>query len=426
MVINVNKDVYSAPMTVTEQFFFCGVPFRLDTYNGCSHNCQYCFSRASDAFHDNRQAKGGSVIPADIRVVKRAITKALDWKDKSRDIAIEWLRQRVPLHWGGMSNPFQPCERQLGYSKAIMERLAWYRYPTVISTKGTLVSEDDYMALLEQGCFALQISLISQDDKLLSALEPTAPSAKERLTALDKLAARGLWTACRIQPMIPASPIEREVGSLLDTLAGVGVKHVIVEGYKPPIWNPTGRKLVNDVCGGGVDLEYRLTGGKQKGMETLLPSWRKWEYIQPIKEKAHSLGMTYGAADNDFRDIGDGLCCCGIDNLPGFGNFWRYQSGVAADIARRKGLVRLDDMALIWHGDRPFNFNKQGLTFEGNTRVRGSVKYYIDKVWQLGDARSPNAMVNMKLEHVDGQVQYRYVDQTSDGGKPAIRQHPLF
>jgi DNA repair photolyase len=200
-----------------------------------------------------------------------------------------------------------------------MDILNWYQYPTVISTKGRLIVAPEYLSRLKDGKYAVQVSLISDDDKLVKAIEPGAPNATERLNMLDALAKAGLWTACRVQPLIPASPCEANLESLIKKLAGVGVKHVVVEGYKIPLHIPMeNRKRIDEACGGKVEAEYRACGATQKGMEILLPDWRVWQYLEPARELIHKYGMTFGAGDNAFRDTGDVKCCCGIDNLPGY------------------------------------------------------------------------------------------------------------
>lgn len=409
------QETYESPLAVVEQFFFCGVPLRLDTYSGCDYDCHYCFARARDyGIGIGHYVRGNKVIPTNPAIVKRALVKALDWDTKSSDIIIEWLRHHVPIHWGGMSDPFVTLERKLHVSRDIIDYLNWYQYPTVISTKSTIPAEPDYLARLKEGKYAIQISLLTDDNKLSKKLEPHAPSASERLKALETLARNNLWTACRIQPLIPASPIECNLVNFVSKLANVGVKHIVIEGYKPPIWAKVGRKAVDIACGGKVELEYQLVGARQEGMEMLLPSWRKWQYIEPVIETAHKYGITFGAADNDFRDMGDVKCCCGIDNLAGFENYWQYQTARMAEIGKQKGVVSLNDLADEWVGKCKFGFNKQGLTIEDGIRLRAPVKYYIDKVWHLGDLRSLNCLVNFEQVYHNGKVCYRYKDSTSN------------
>ena len=38
------NDTYKYPLALTQQFRFCGNPFRLDFYRGCDFGCKYCFA----------------------------------------------------------------------------------------------------------------------------------------------------------------------------------------------------------------------------------------------------------------------------------------------------------------------------------------------------------------------------------------------
>jgi DNA repair photolyase len=62
-----------------------------------------------------------SILPADPAQLKRKLVIALDQGLKRSDINIEWLRKRVPIHWGGMSDPFQPCENYYKVTKQWLE-----------------------------------------------------------------------------------------------------------------------------------------------------------------------------------------------------------------------------------------------------------------------------------------------------------------
>ena len=45
MIINKKEqNVYKYSLSITSQFYFCGIPFRLDTTPKCSLNCSYCFA----------------------------------------------------------------------------------------------------------------------------------------------------------------------------------------------------------------------------------------------------------------------------------------------------------------------------------------------------------------------------------------------
>ena len=38
--------MYKYPIALTQQFRFCGNPFRVDLYKGCDFGCKYCFANS--------------------------------------------------------------------------------------------------------------------------------------------------------------------------------------------------------------------------------------------------------------------------------------------------------------------------------------------------------------------------------------------
>lgn len=227
---------YSGEFGVNNQLFFCGVPFRLDSYAGCSHQCRYCFARSAELTNLSNVDRGAPILVPNPNHFKRILAIALDQGLKRSDINIEWLRHRVPIHWGGMSDPFQPCELKYRITRNWMNYLNWYQYPVAISTKGTtIMTNPEYLQLLKEGKYAVQVTLLGSNNDLIKRLEPNAPSATKRLEALAKLADAGIWTAVRIQPVIPNTELEKNLPEFVRELASVGVKHVLSEGYKVPI-----------------------------------------------------------------------------------------------------------------------------------------------------------------------------------------------
>ena len=39
-----SKTKYNYSLSLTSQFYFCGIPYRLDTKPKCELNCSYCFA----------------------------------------------------------------------------------------------------------------------------------------------------------------------------------------------------------------------------------------------------------------------------------------------------------------------------------------------------------------------------------------------
>jgi DNA repair photolyase len=130
---------YTTPLTVTSQFSFCGLPLRFDSYAGCAFRCSYCFAR-----HRGGNNYGDSVRGASQDHLARSLHRAFN--DDAGGLVAQFLRRRVPIHMGGMSDPFQPIERRYRVTEASLRALSQQvDYPVVISTRSTLVSELPYM-----------------------------------------------------------------------------------------------------------------------------------------------------------------------------------------------------------------------------------------------------------------------------------------
>ena len=78
------------------QVILCNLPVRFDTYVGCSHGCRYCFAQKKTDISKIR--KGDT--PQSLR----------DFIEGKRGYETHWVDLNIPIHWGGMSDPFQPIE----------------------------------------------------------------------------------------------------------------------------------------------------------------------------------------------------------------------------------------------------------------------------------------------------------------------------
>ncbi len=79
------------------QCYLCDLPIRFDTYEGCSHACEYCFVKRKNTISNIKDGEGPEALLKFIKGQRNAETSWCDWN--------------IPLHWGGMSDPFQPVEK---------------------------------------------------------------------------------------------------------------------------------------------------------------------------------------------------------------------------------------------------------------------------------------------------------------------------
>lgn len=260
------------------QVILCNLPIRFDTYKGCSHGCRYCFAQ---------KKRNIGKIERDETV--EAMRSFIEGK-RSRETA--WCDWNIPIHWGGMSDPFQPVEKNIRASYECLKLLAETQYPFIVSTKGRLVADPEYLDLLARCNCVVQISMVcSKYDQL----EPGTPPYEERLKIAGTLSKRVQRVIVRAQPYMPE--VFNDVMKNIPRLAEAGVYGVVVEGMKFYKNKPGMVKVGGDVC-------YPL--------HILRP------HFEAIKAECHRHGMKFYSGENRLRAMGDSMTCCGIDGLEGF------------------------------------------------------------------------------------------------------------
>lgn len=203
------RSTYRYSLSVTSQFPFCGLPLRLDTYSVCQFACRYCFASARGGV----EVSNGLQV-ADISVFRRRLAKV---RAGNGNTAIDGLlAKRVPIHMGGMSDPFMPLEQRLGVSREHLEAAIEFDQPVVISTKSARVCDDDVVEILRRGRFAVQISLGTTDDAFGRLVDRGADPPSVRLASMARLSEAGVSVSCRIQPVFPGR--ESEVIDLIGSV----------------------------------------------------------------------------------------------------------------------------------------------------------------------------------------------------------------
>ena len=269
------------------QVVLCEYPIRLDTYRGCSHGCRYCFAQDKT---DISVVKPDNCVEALRRFVSGARTAQTNWCD--------W---RIPLHWGGMSDPFQPAERGIGVSLRALEVFAETGYPFIVSTKGRLVAEEPYLSLLGRCNAVVQVSMVCSS---YDRMEPGAPTFEERLGMVGRLAGRVRRVVVRAQPYITS--VRDEFIGNLGRIAEAGAWGVTLEGMKFKDAKPGLVKVRGDYCYDDETLRM---------------------HYERIKRECGRVGLHFLCAENRLRGIGESTACCGCGGIEGFeGNAYNVVS----------------------------------------------------------------------------------------------------
>lgn len=171
------------------------IPFSLNPYQGCEHGCVYCYARNS---HTYWGYSAGLEFEQKI-LVKRNAATLLEEKFKNP----KW--KAAPFMLAGNTDCYQPVEKDLKITRAILEVCLKYRHPVGIITKNSLVKRDlDLLKQLsEYGLAHVAISITTLNEKLRQRLEPRTASVKQRLETIRLMADNGVPVMAMISPIIP-------------------------------------------------------------------------------------------------------------------------------------------------------------------------------------------------------------------------------
>ena len=148
-------------------------------------------------------------------------------------------------------------------------------HPFVVSTKGRLVADPEYLSLLARCNCVVQISMVcSRYDRL----EPGTPSYEERLTIAEMVSKCVKRVIVRIQPYMPE--VFRDVMANIPRLAQAGVYGIVCEGMKFNKAKPGMVRIGSDSCYPKAILER--------------------DFLQ-IKQEAHRHGLRFYAGENRLR-----------------------------------------------------------------------------------------------------------------------------
>lgn len=321
-----NEKKYSMIPKLTQQFRFCGNPFRIDCYKGCDFGCKYCFANASNLL-GRKGWQTGDIAQLE-RFMKRALGKDENgnYTCDTNSLSMECIRQRVPMHCGGLSDPFQEREWELGITYQLLKLSNEYDYPILFSTKG-IIKDEKYWEVLNPRLHAFQLSLISKNEDFIRKYETNTATPAERIAFAKELHDRGFWVAIRIQPCIDLN----EAIELVEEVSGF-VNYITVEHLKIDGGNDMMRSL----------FQEQLDSGDYHRISTMLfemDTEKKAKRIEEIKK--HSK-CPIGVGDNDLHYMSDSDCCCGVDTIgPEFSNWIKYN---LTYIAKHKG----EDHSKLW------------------------------------------------------------------------------
>jgi DNA repair photolyase len=106
---------------------------------------------------------------------------------------------------GVNTDAYQPCERQLGLTRRVLEVLGECEHPVGLITKSSLIERDidiiGAMAARRQACASITITTL--DPEIARTLEPRAAAPARRLRTIRRLTDAGIPVSVSVAPVIP-------------------------------------------------------------------------------------------------------------------------------------------------------------------------------------------------------------------------------
>lgn len=191
------------------------IPFEqsINPYRGCEHGCVFCYARPTHAYLDLSPG-----LDFETRLIYKPDAAALLREELSKP---SYRCRHIML--GSNTDPYQPVERQLRVTRAVLEVLAETLHPVGITTRSTLVLRDlDLLrSMAAQGLASVYISITTFDTDLKRKLEPRSAASLARLHVIRELTAAGVPVGVMAAPMIPAVN-DSELEAILTRAAEAG------------------------------------------------------------------------------------------------------------------------------------------------------------------------------------------------------------
>jgi DNA repair photolyase len=197
----------------------------INPYRGCEHGCIYCYARPAHAY--------------------MGLSPGLDFESKLffKPDAAKLLEKELSrgtykvarVHIGGNTDPYQPAERKLGITRAVLKVLDAFNHPLSLITKSALVARDlDILApMAERGLVKVFVSVTTLDRALARAMEPRAATPERRLWALRALSQAGVPCGVGFAPCIPGLN-DHEMEAVLGHASSAGAQEAMYVALRLP------------------------------------------------------------------------------------------------------------------------------------------------------------------------------------------------
>ncbi|MCA9018317.1 MAG: PA0069 family radical SAM protein, partial [Planctomycetaceae bacterium] len=187
--------------------------YSINPYRGCAHACSYCYARPS---HEYLGLDAGLDFETRIVVKHNAAQLFRDFLSNRK-----WKPE--PITFSGVTDCYQPVERELRITRQCLEVALECRQPVNIITKNALVLRD--LEILKQlaarNLVHVFLSITSLNPELARDMEPRTSIPAARLRAVRMLSESGVPVGVMTAPVIPGLN-DSEIPGLLSAAKEAG------------------------------------------------------------------------------------------------------------------------------------------------------------------------------------------------------------
>jgi len=214
-------------------------------------------------------------------------------------------RPKLPVMLSDCTDPYQPLESRYEITRRCVEALAAHGFPLLIVTKSDRATRDLDLFSKSKTVVAFTVTTLRAD--LARLLEPRAPPPSKRLAALKKVAEAGIYTAARIDPIIPnLNDDQRELEELVSALREAGVRHITVSTLKPVRGFLNRLETIDrDLA---QDLRALYISGERRLSYQYLPHALRQKIIEKLRKIVLSQGLSFSSCRENLPHLNTSLC----------------------------------------------------------------------------------------------------------------------
>jgi len=231
------------------------VPYAVNPYTGCEHDCLYCYATFMKRFTGHSEQWG----------------RFVDVKINAPEILDGQLQRakKDTIMFSSVCDPYQPLEKKYMLTRKCLEVALKHGFPVDILTKSDLVLRDlDLLKKFKE--VSVGWSITTDNEKIKAIFEPGSPSIEARINAAKAFHDAGIETYAFIGPILPMAPVK-----LANELVG-NVDHVLIDK---------------------MNYSYKVSAlYKKHGLEACLQD----EYFEMVRDKIKSILVKAGIGVNEI------------------------------------------------------------------------------------------------------------------------------